>query len=247
MATFIDRHAADALPSETVCRLLDEADRHQLDETGVRLVGHWVGDAHLHCVQEAVDAESVRRHHAERGLACDDLHEIRTLHGVSAAASGDVSELVRDAIARIWPGEDAASGPPGPQQSPEVRRAERDQSVKRILVVDDEEPIRTTVAEALADEGYDVLTAPDGAKALELVRAAEPDGVVLDLMMPVLDGWGFLQACRQERLCASTPVLVLSAYRKLADAVPAEVRVDRVLAKPFELDVLLEAVQELVA
>jgi len=231
MATFIDRHPADALPSETVCRLLEEADGHQPDETGVRLVGNWVGDAHLYCVQEAVDAESVRQHHAERGLACDDLHEIGTLHGVSAAAaSGEVSQVVRDAIARIWPGEHPAG-----------------QSGKRILVVDDEEPIRTTVAEALADEGYDVLTAPDGAKALELVRAAEPDGVVLDLMMPVLDGWGFLHACRQEKLCASTPVLVLSAYRKLAEAVPADVRVDRVLAKPFELEVLLQAVEELVA
>ena len=114
-------------------------------------------------------------------------------------------------------------------------------------MVEDEEPIRTVVAEVLADEGYEVLTAPDGAAALDLVRAAEPDGVLLDLMMPVLDGWGFLQACRQEALCAGTPVLVMSAYRKLAEAAPTELRVDRFLAKPFELDALLQAVEELVA
>lgn len=237
MTTFIDRHSADAVTTEAVCRLLQEADRHQLDQTGVRLVGHRVGDAHLHRVQEAVDAESVRQHDAERGLACDGLHEIESLHGVSARSAE---------VARLWPGEHPECASPAPHQAPDFDRPKRDQSGKRILVVDDEESIRTTVAEALADEGYEVLTAPDGAKALELVRATEPDGVVLDLMMPLLDGWGFLQACRQEKLCASTPVLVLSAYRKLAEAAPAELRVDRVLAKPFELEVLLEAVDELV-
>ena len=71
--------------------------------------------------------------------------------------------------------------------------------------------------------------------------------VVLDLMMPVLDGWGFLEACRHEELCAKTPVLVMSAYRKLAEAAVSELRVDRFLAKPFELDELIEAVEELVA
>jgi CheY-like chemotaxis protein len=246
MATFIDRHSADALPSEAVCRLFDEPDGHQPYQGSLRVVGHWVGDAHLHCVQEAVDAECVRQHHARRGLACDDLHEIESLHGLSAG-SAELDDLVRGAIARIWTGERSEYASPLPNQAPEFNRPTREQSGKRILVVDDEEPIRSTVAEALADEGYEVLTAPDGAKALELVRAAEPDGVVLDLMMPVLDGWGFLEACRKEKLCASTPVLVLSAYRKLAEAVPAEVRVDRVLAKPFELEVLLEAVEELVA
>ena len=97
------------------------------------------------------------------------------------------------------------------------------------------------------DEGYAVITAQNGAEALDLVRATEPHGVVLDLMVPVLDGWGFLKACRQEELCAKTPVLVVSAYRRLAEAAPSELRVDRFLPKPFELDELIEAVEELVA
>jgi CheY-like chemotaxis protein len=119
--------------------------------------------------------------------------------------------------------------------------------MKRVLVVDDEESIRATVAEVLKDEGYVVVTAQNGLEALEFVRSSRPDGILLDLMMPVLDGFGFLQACRQEELCAKTPVLVLSAYRRLAEAAVSELRVDRFLAKPFELNELIEAVEELVA
>ena len=118
---------------------------------------------------------------------------------------------------------------------------------KRVLVVEDEAAIRMVVADALGDEGYEVLTATNGAEALEVVRASEPHAVVLDLMMPVLDGWGFLEACRQERLCAETRVLVVSAYRKLAEAAPEELHAHDFLAKPFELDTLLGAVARLVA
>ena len=119
--------------------------------------------------------------------------------------------------------------------------------MKRVLVVDDEESIRATVAEVLKDEGYVVVTAQNGLAALEFVRLSRPDGIVLDLMMPVLDGWGFLEACRQEELCAKTPVVVMSAYGKLAEAARSELRVDRFLAKPFDLAELIEAVEELVA
>jgi CheY-like chemotaxis protein len=122
-----------------------------------------------------------------------------------------------------------------------------EEAVTRVLVVDDEEAIRATVAEVLEDEGYDVVTAQNGAEALDQVRSAEPHAVVLDLMMPVLDGWGFLQACRQEPGCASIPVLVMSAYRNLLEAGASELRVNRILAKPFELEALLAAVEELVA
>jgi CheY-like chemotaxis protein len=78
--------------------------------------------------------------------------------------------------------------------------------MKRVLVVDDEEAIRLTLAEALEDEGYAVVTAQNGAEALVQVRARPPHGIVLDLMMPVLDGWGFLKAYRAEELCAGIPV-----------------------------------------
>jgi len=121
------------------------------------------------------------------------------------------------------------------------------EQAKRVLVVDDESSIRLAVADALGDEGYEVLTATNGAEALDLVRESEPHAVVLDLMMPVLNGWQFLEACRQEQLCARTPVLLVSAYRKLSDAVHEELKVHEHLAKPFELDALLGAVARLVA
>jgi CheY-like chemotaxis protein len=62
-------------------------------------------------------------------------------------------------------------------------------------------------------------------------------------MMPVLDGWGFLEACRKEQLCADTPVVVMSAYRRLAEA---DLKVDACIIKPFELDDLLQAVESAV-
>jgi two-component system, chemotaxis family, chemotaxis protein CheY len=118
---------------------------------------------------------------------------------------------------------------------------------KRVLVVEDDTSIRMTVAEVLADEGYAVLTAENGFEALKIVASEPPHLVLLDLMMPVLDGWGFLEACRQEKLCAEIPVLVLSAYRNLERAARAELRIDHFLHKPFELDELVETVSRLVA
>jgi CheY-like chemotaxis protein len=116
---------------------------------------------------------------------------------------------------------------------------------KRVLVVDDDDTIRVTVADALQDEGYHVLTATNGAEALDQVAAEMPDAIVLDLMMPILDGWGFLKACRERQLCDGIPVLVMSAYRRLSESAP-ELKVRGCIAKPFDLDVLLGAVDRLI-
>jgi CheY-like chemotaxis protein len=119
------------------------------------------------------------------------------------------------------------------------------QASKRVLVVDDDAAIRDTVADALLDEGYQVLTASNGAEALAEVESSTPDAIVLDLMMPVMDGWGFLKVCRERKLCEGIPVLVMSAYRRLAETAP-DLKVRGCIAKPFELDVLLGAVARLV-
>src|ERR687886_537552 len=112
---------------------------------------------------------------------------------------------------------------------------------KRVLVVDDDDGVRTAVADVLELEGYEVITASNGVEALEQVRTARPDAVVLDLMMPVMDGWTFMEACRQEELCDGTPVLVMSAYRNLAETA-ASLGANACIAKPFDLEVLLGAV-----
>jgi CheY-like chemotaxis protein len=116
---------------------------------------------------------------------------------------------------------------------------------KCILVVDDEDAIREVVAETLELEGYHVERAGDGEQALAKVKALHPDAIVLDLMMPVMDGWTFLQQCRRDEICHSTPVLVMSAYRRLAETAH-ELHVP-CLAKPFDLDVFLAAVERLLS
>jgi len=71
-----------------------------------------------------------------------------------------------------------------------------------------------------------------------------PDAIVLDLMMPVMDGWAFLEACREDSLCEGVPIVVTSAYRNLAE-IASGLQVEACLAKPFDLDVLLGAVERL--
>lgn len=84
------------------------------------------------------------------------------------------------------------------------------QAAKKVLVVDDEATVRYLLSHVLTHAGYLVEVATDGEAALERIQASRPDLVVLDLMMPGLDGWGVL-----ERLMSSPshpPVLVVSAH-----------------------------------
>jgi CheY-like chemotaxis protein len=118
-------------------------------------------------------------------------------------------------------------------------------SLPRVLVVDDEEPIRSTLTEALELEGYAVRSASNGLEAFELMRRFRPGAIVLDLMMPVMSGWEFLERCRGDHTCSATPVLVISAYSKLPQEA-AKLGVKACIAKPFDLDVLLGAVDRIV-
>ena len=116
----------------------------------------------------------------------------------------------------------------------------------RILVVEDDPSIRMAVAEALEDMGYLVETASNGAEALAKVRADGFAAIVLDLMMPVMTGWEFLDACGDELLAAGIPVAVASAAHA-PGAVASRPAVSAVLSKPFDLDVLEAIVQRLTA
>ena len=112
----------------------------------------------------------------------------------------------------------------------------------RVLVVDDDDAIRDTVAEVLASEGYLVLTAANGAEALNLVEAQRPDLVLLDMRMPVLDGWGFVAGLNERGI--RLKVLVLTATQD-ARRWAGEIGADGWIAKPFDLDELLSAVEAL--
>ena len=114
-----------------------------------------------------------------------------------------------------------------------------------VLVVDDDTAIRTLLADALDGEGYEVVTAINGADALVKLAALQPDAIVLDLMMPVMDGRAFLAARRQDPRLAAIPVLVLSAAHDLG-AVAPELGARACMAKPFDLDVLLAVIEHLV-
>ena len=88
-----------------------------------------------------------------------------------------------------------------------------------ILVVDDEPQILQTVAGILADEGFEVLTAPDGESALKLVAAGPPDLVLLDIALPGMDGLTALQELKRQY--AALPVVMVSAYGSVENAVKA--------------------------
>jgi CheY-like chemotaxis protein len=114
----------------------------------------------------------------------------------------------------------------------------------RILVVDDEPLIRELVTDALSEMGFDVQSAASGVQALDLLRRWLPQAIVLDLMMPRMDGVGFSEALSREPRLASIPVLLVTAAHAPEDAAQ-RMRARAVLRKPFEIDDLLDLVIEL--
>jgi len=114
----------------------------------------------------------------------------------------------------------------------------------RILVVDDDRSVRESLRRSLAFNGYQVDLAEDGQKALEAVDAKRPDAMVLDVMMPRLDG---LSVCRRMREAGDTlPILVLTARDAVSDRVAGlDAGADDYLPKPFALAELLARVRAL--
>ncbi len=116
---------------------------------------------------------------------------------------------------------------------------------KRVLVVDDEPSVAQVIVDALADEGYEVRWAANGREALAALGAWLPDLIVLDLMMPVMDGRAFRAAQRcLSGAAAQVPVLVLSGMRE-ARATAEALNAAAVLTKPFDLDDLVATVGRL--
>ena len=110
----------------------------------------------------------------------------------------------------------------------------------RVLVVDDEPMVRDTLGQVLSDEGYVVDLAVDGETALERVHATRPDAILLDLMMPGMNGRQFLQALRDEPAYAGVPVMIMTAVHGLE--ISATLGASEVVEKPFNVDELLNKV-----
>jgi DNA-binding response OmpR family regulator len=113
-----------------------------------------------------------------------------------------------------------------------------------VLLVEDDASVRSTLAAILHDEGCDIIIAPNGFDALVSLDQHDPDVVVLDWMMPVVDGRNFLKALRGE-FSRKTPVLVISAGR-VAEHTALEAGADAYLQKPFDIEELVRVLRELV-
>jgi DNA-binding response OmpR family regulator len=111
----------------------------------------------------------------------------------------------------------------------------------RILVIDDDNVLRASISRILEEEGYTVDSAPDGATALSIVARDPPDAILLDVMMPGMNGRQFLHELRYRAAQPDIPVVVMTALQGLSDRA-IEYGADDFVEKPFDVDELLNKV-----
>ncbi len=113
---------------------------------------------------------------------------------------------------------------------------------RSVLVIEDEADLRTLMELVLEGGGYTVLTASDGREGLEVLRRARPDVILLDMKMPVMDGWEFAKRYR-EMHADRAPIVVLTAAAD-ARARAEEIGAVKSLGKPVELDELFATIRD---
>jgi DNA-binding response OmpR family regulator len=118
-------------------------------------------------------------------------------------------------------------------------------AVKLILVVDDDQSICELMTDVLQDDGWSVTTARNGAEALTKMRAIAHDMVILDLMMPVLDGWAVLAVRQADAELMEVPVLAMSAGGNVCMDRARALGANGCMPKPFELDAVLAKLESL--
>lgn len=118
---------------------------------------------------------------------------------------------------------------------------------KRVLVIDDDLPLRGMLAAALRQRGFQVLLAGDGAEGQRALTIHHPDIVLLDLAMPNVNGWDFLQRLQETGHLGHVSIVVLSAHVRVEPAALLQMGVKAILPKPFNLDELIELVEALSA
>jgi signal transduction histidine kinase len=140
----------------------------------------------------------------------------------------------------------SGEGSPSPGGAPDVIAPDARRG-KRILIVEDDPPIRDALALLLAEEGYEVSTANDGEDAFDRLEAnpeAQPDLILLDLRMPVMDGWEFRKAQRRNSRLAAIPVVVISAD---GSSHAAAISAEAFLRKPFDTGHLLATIERVLS
>ncbi len=118
---------------------------------------------------------------------------------------------------------------------------------KRVLVIDDDLPIRGMLASALRQQGFQVFLAGDGAEGQRAMTIHHPDVVVLDLAMPGVNGWDFLQRLSETGHLGKIPIIVVSAHVRVEPQALLQMGVAAILPKPFNLPDLIVLIEHLVA
>ena len=118
---------------------------------------------------------------------------------------------------------------------------------KRVLVIDDDLPLRGMLAAALRQAGFQVLLAGDGAEGQRAMTIHHPDIVLLDLAMPDVNGWDFLQRLQETGHLGRIPIIVVSAHVRVEPQALLQMGVSAILPKPFNLPDLLDLIEHLAA
>jgi DNA-binding response OmpR family regulator len=118
---------------------------------------------------------------------------------------------------------------------------------KRVLVIDDDLPLRGMLAAALRQHGFQVLLAGDGAEGQRALNIHRPHVVLLDLAMPDVNGWDFLQRLQETGHLGLFPIVVLSAHARVEPQALLQMGVAAILPKPFNLEELIDLIEHLAA
>ena len=116
---------------------------------------------------------------------------------------------------------------------------------KRVLVIDDDMPLRGMLAAALRQHGFQVLLAGDGAEGQRALSIHHPDVILLDLAMPNVNGWDFLQRLQETGHLGKVPIIVVSAHLRVEPQAVLQMGVSAILPKPFNLPDLIELIEHL--
>jgi len=131
-----------------------------------------------------------------------------------------------------------------PQNSSRGKRIS-DVDRKRILVIDDDMPLRGMLAAALRQHGFQVLLAGDGEEGQRALKIHDPNVILLDLAMPKVNGWDFLQRLQETGHLGRVPIIVLSAHLHVDPQAVLQMGVAAILPKPFNLPELIDLIEHL--
>jgi DNA-binding response OmpR family regulator len=116
---------------------------------------------------------------------------------------------------------------------------------KRVLVIDDDLPLRGMLAAALRQHGFQVLLAGDGAEGQRALNIHKPNVILLDLAMPEVNGWDFLQRLKETGHLGKVPIIVVSAHLRTDPQAILQMGVSAILPKPFNLTELIDLIEHL--